>query len=219
MLPRALALAVAIAAAPASAAPAAALRTDARCYQETQAVVLTGTGYAPLATVIVSRDGRPLGTARTDADGAFRRRFVTPRLPSRREVVYRLSATDGNATARVRYRATKVFAGYRPTSGDPRRLRVRFFVSGFALARPRAPVYLHYVRRSTNRVRRTVRLGTALGSCGVIGGTRPRRLFPFRPARGTWILQFDTARRYERPTGRRSTPWVRRPVEVFARRR
>lgn len=218
--PAALALTIAamLAAAPA-AASAATLTTDTRCYQEGQEVVLNGSGYAPLSQVNVSRDGRPLGTAQADGNGAFQRKFPTDELPgSRRESVFSLTATDALNTASTRYRVTKVFADFAPGSGDPRRLRVRFSVFGFGLARPRSSVYLHYVRRSTGRVARTVRLGTARGTCGVVRRTKRRRLFPFAPARGTWILQFDTVRRYRRATSRRTTPWVRKPVEVFARR-
>lgn len=212
-------LAVALVAAPA-AASAASLSTDTRCYQETQEVVLNGTGYAPLATINVSLGDKPLGTAAADANGSFQRKFSTPELPAgQREAVYVLTATDQVNTASTRYRSTKVFADFSPGAGNPRRLRVRFSVAGFGLARPQASVYLHYVRRSTGQVRRTIRLGTTRGTCGVIRRTKLRRLFPFAPAPGTWILQFDTVARYERATSRRTTPWVRKPVEVFTRRR
>jgi hypothetical protein len=56
------------------------------------------------------------------------------------------------------------------------------------------------------------------GSCGAIPRTKLRKLFPFTPEHGTWILQFDTVRRYARATGKRTTPWVRKPVEVLTRR-
>lgn len=210
----AFALAGALVVAPA--ASAATLSTDARCYQETQEVVLNGRGYAPRSTVTVSRDGAQLGSAQTDADGAFQRKFATPELPGgRREAVYVLSATDALSTATTRYRSTKVFADFSRGSGDT--TRVRFSVFGFGLARRRASVYLHYVRRSTGKVRRTIRLGTARGTCGVIRRTKLRRPFPFAPQRGIWILQFDTVKRYERATSRRTTPWVRKRVEVFTR--
>ena len=218
--PTALTLAVGALLAGAPAASAATLTTDTRCYQEGQEVVLNGTGYAPLGVVTVMRDGAPLGTATADVNGAFQRKFATPELPAtQRETVYLLSASDGTSNASTRYRATKVFADFAPGSGDPTRLQVRFTVAGFGLARPHATVYLHYVRKSTGNVQTTVRLGTARGTCGVIRQTRKRHLFPFKPARGTWILQFDTVRRYERATTRRTTPWVRKPVEVFARKR
>jgi hypothetical protein len=202
------------------AASAASLSTDARCYQETQEVVLNGSGFTPLATINVSLDTQPLGTAQADANGAFQRKFPTAELPAgSREVVYTLVATDQVTTASTRYRSTKVFADFTPASGDPTRLRVRFNVAGFGLAHANSTVYLHYVRKSTGNVFQTVRLGRVTGTCGVIRATRKRRLFPFAPARGTWILQFDTVRHYERATSRRTTPWVRKPVEVFARSR
>jgi hypothetical protein len=201
-------------------ASAASITTDTRCYQETQEVVLNGSGFTPLAMVNVSLDTQPLGVAQADANGAFQRKFPTPELPSgRRETVYTLLATDQVSTASTRYRSTKVFADFLPASGDPTKLRVRFSVAGFGLTRPRSTVYLHYVRKSTGNVFQTVRLGTVKGTCGVIRATKKRRLFPFAPARGTWILQFDTVRRYERATTRRTTPWVRKPVEVFTRGR
>jgi len=202
----------------ASSASAATLTTDTRCYQDTQEVVLNGSGYVPLSTVTVSRDTTALGSATADANGSFQRKFVTPELGSaRKEAVYTLTASDQVNTASTNYRATKVFADFAPGSGDPTRLRVRFNVAGFGLARQNASVFLHYVRRSTGTVARTIRLGTARGTCGVIRATRKRRLFPFAPARGTWILQFDTVAKYERATSRRTTPWVRKPVQVFAR--
>ncbi len=202
------------------AADAATLATDTRCYQEGQDVVLNGAGFAPLSPVTVSREGRPLGSAQTDANGAFQRKFPTNELPSgTKEGVFNLSATDALTTAATRYRVTKVFADFSPGSGDPRRLRVRFSVFGFGLVRSGSTVYLHYVRRSSGQVRRTIRLGNVRGTCGVIRRTKRRRLFPFNPASGQWILQFDTVKRYERATSRRTTPWVRKPVEVFTRNR
>jgi hypothetical protein len=222
MMPRPLAFAVALVAvaAGAPAASAATLTTDTRCYQETQEVVLNGSGYAPSSTVSVILDGTAIGTAAADVNGTFQRKFVTPELPSgKREQIYNLRATDQINEAATRYRATKVFADFSPGSGDPTRLKVRFSVAGFGLARRNASVYLHYVRKSTGHVARTVRLGTARGTCGVIRATKLRRLFPFAPARGTWILQFDTVKRYERATSRRKTPWVRKPVEIFTRKR
>lgn len=215
----ALALACAAVLPAAPSASAATLQTDAPCYQETQEVVLKGSGYAPLSTVTVARDGTPLGTAQADADGTFQSKFATPELPGgHREDVYTLTATDALNSGTTRYRSTKVFADFSPGSGDPTRLRVRFNIYGFGLADPRAKVYLHYVRRSTGVARRTIELGSVGGTCGAIPRTKLRKLFPFTPEHGTWILQFDTVKRYARATGKRTTPWVRKPVEVFTRR-
>jgi hypothetical protein len=205
-------------AAGAPAARAATLTTDTRCYQETQEVIVNGAGFAPLSAVTISRNNTVLGTAQADANGAFRNKFDTPELPNDvRERLYRLSATDMVNSAMTSYRSTRIFANFRPSTGSPATLRVRFTVNGFGLVRRRAPVYLHYVRPNGN-ARRTILLGRARGVCGTIAQTRLRRLFPFSAERGTWILQFDTRQKYERATSKRRTPWVRKPVEIFSGR-
>lgn len=207
--------AVALAAALPAGAAAATLQTDARCYQETGEVIISGSGFAPLSAVAITRDGTPLGTAQADAAGAFRNKIDTPELPREvRERRYVLSASDALSTATATYRASRIYAGFRPTRGNPATLRVRFGVYGFGLVRASSPVYLHYVRPD-GRAARTVRLGTARGVCGRIVRTRRRHLFPFAAERGRWILQFDTRARYERATSRRRTPWVRKPVEIL----
>lgn len=203
----------------ASSACAATLTTDTRCYQETQEVVVNGTGFAPSSVVTISRDDTVLGSTQTDAEGSFRNKFDTPELPQNvRERLYEISASDAANAAQTSYRATRIFASFRPRTGNPSTLRVRFSVFGFGLVRRRAPVYLHYVRPN-GRVARTIKLGTATGVCGAIAQTRKRRLFAFNASQGTWILQFDTRSRYERATSKRRTPWVRKPVEIFSRTR
>jgi hypothetical protein len=201
----------------ASSAAAATLTTDTRCYQETQEVIVNGSGFAPSSIVTISRDGAVLGSTQTDASGAFRNKFDTPELPEDvRERLYSISATDSASTAQTSYRSTRIFASFRPRTGNPSTLKVRFSVYGFGLVRRRPPVYLHYVRPD-GKVARTIKLGTATGVCGAIAQTRQRRLFAFDASKGKWILQFDTRSKYERATFKRRTPWVRKPVEIFSR--
>jgi len=197
----------------------ATLKTETRCIQETLEVIVNGAGFAPSSIVTISRDGELLGSTQTDATGAFRNKFATPELPENvRERLYSVSATDLTNTAATSYRATRIFASFRPRSGNPSTLKVRFSVYGFGLVRRRAPVYLHYVRPDGTAAR-TIKLGTATGVCGAIAQTRQRRLFAFEAAKGVWILQFDTRSKYERATSKRRTPWVRKPVEIFSRTR
>lgn len=210
-----LALATTLLAAPA--AGAATLATSTRCYQELQDVIITGTGYAPMGKVAISRDGEPFGTADADAAGAFTVKFPASELPrGDRESVSTLTAIDGALnTASTRYRTTRIFADFAPSEGDPRTLKVRFEVNGFGLLRRNASVYLHYVNPNGKSVR-TVRLGTARGTCGKVTRTRLRHLFPFpEPQRGRWVLQFDTNSRYTRATSRSPYIWVRKPVLIF----
>lgn len=210
-------LALAAFAALAAAAPpanAAALRTDTRCYQEQQEVVVRGAGFAPLSIVNVARNGKVFASAQADANGTFVGKFATPVTPDEvRERLYRLTASDMVNTAQTTYRSTKIFANFKPGSGNPATLRVRFTINGFGLVQRRSSVYLHYVAPN-GKARRTVRLGRAAGVCGRIARTRKRRLFPFKAERGKWILQFDTRKRYERATSKRRTPWVRKPVRI-----
>jgi hypothetical protein len=209
-----LALAASLAIAPA--AVAATLSTDTRCYQETQDVVVSGSGYAPMSTIAISRDGAAFGTATADANGSFQAKFQAAELPSsEREAITTLTATDGAlTTANTRYRTSKIYADFDPDSGSPKSLQVRFSVNGFGLLRKHASVYLHYVSPG-GTVRRDVRLGTALGTCGKIRQTRLRHLFPFPAERGRWILQFDTNSTYTRATSKSPYIWVRKPVEIF----
>ena len=201
----------------APAASAATLGTDRGCYQETQEIVVGGTGFAPQSVVTLSRNGTVLGSAQTDASGTFRNKIDTPELPeSVREREYTLTATDAATTAHATYRASRIAATFKPRSGNPSTLEVRFSINGFSLVAPNAPVYLHYVRPD-GKAQRTIKLGTATGLCGVIAQTQLRRLFPFTASKGTWILQFDTRAGYQRATFKRRTPWVRKPVQIFSR--
>lgn len=211
-------LASAAAAVGPQAAGAATLATDSRCYQETQDVVVSGGGYAPGGQVSITRDGAPFGVATADAAGSFQAKFAAEELRrSERERVTTLTATDASLnTAATRYRTTKVYADFDPDAGDPKTLTVRFTVNGFALLRRRASVYLHYISPG-RKLRRTVRLGTARGTCGKIARTRERHLFPFPAERGRWILQFDTNKTYTRATSRSPYIWVRKPVEIFTK--
>ena len=202
----------------APAALAATLTTDTRCYQETQDVVVSGTGFAPMGAVSIASDSIAFGTANADAAGNFQAKFPASELGrDQRETVTSLTATDGALnTASTRYRTTKIFADFDPDSGDPKTLTVRFSVNGFGLLRRHASVYLHYISPG-GKLRRDVRLGTALGTCGVIRKTRERHLFPFPAEPGRWILQFDTNKKYTRATSKSPYIWVRKPVEIYTK--
>jgi hypothetical protein len=118
--------------------------------------------------------------------------------------------TDGVRRATTRFRSTIFGADFRPDRGDPATLRVRFYAFDFGLGRT---VYLHYIAPS-RRHRTTVRLGRTGGPCGTVS-TPLRRAFPFRPAPGSWRLQFDSRRVYDatppRPYVRLIVPILRNP--------
>ncbi|HEU4703621.1 MAG TPA: hypothetical protein VFS37_14155 [Conexibacter sp.] len=213
------ALAVVLACVPASAAARATLTTDARCYLQSAQLQMTASGLAPNAPLTVSLDGRQLNygdssTPRSDAAGSFAGSFATPTLAADAvQQRHLLVVSDGRRRPRARFTVTRpAGADFQPSSGDPRTLRARFRVWGFGVHDAGGePVWLHWVSpRGT--VRRNAALGRTAGDCGALT-TQPRRVFPFAPEAGRWVLVFDTHRRYRaHATG----PRAKIPVHVRA---
>lgn len=164
-----------------------------RCYLSNEQGTLIGRGFAPNATWTAKLGGRrTLGTGRTDARGRLRARFTAPTYRGTRGTRrFTLAITDGPNVARTTFLMSPLSATFRPRTGDPARLRVRWRVLGIG---PRRGVYVHYLN-PRGRHRRTVRIGTSDRVCGALK-TGPIALFPFRYAFGTWTLQVDTARRW-----------------------
>jgi hypothetical protein len=144
-----------------------------------------------------------LGALTADASGAVAGRFQAPSLAagqfrSTRSLTARESA--GNlAAAPVELR--RLAADFLPSSGNPLRLRVRFFVYGFGpLLSARnlpvsQPVYEH-VFDPAGRRRATFLVGRTSGPCGDLR-TGVRRILPFRRvANGRWRFVFTTKVRY-----------------------
>jgi hypothetical protein len=191
-------------AAPAAAAPAT-LTTDARCYAQGASLRMTATGLAPRAPLTVTLDGRQLSygdgsTPTADDAGSFASSFATPALAAgAHEQRHVLVVSDGTQRPRARFTVSRPpGADFQPASGDPRTLRARFDAWGFALGaaggRARMPVWLHWVSPIGN-VRRSAPLGRTGGACGTLT-TQPRRVFPFAPETGRWLLVLDAHRRY-----------------------
>lgn len=193
-----------------SAASAATISVDRSCYadpgQRKDTVKLTGSGFTPSAQYQVTLDGRPLtgGTGMTDAAGNLSGTFTSPQLADgTRAHRYTLGVQEGANAPTTTFQVSRLLADFTPAAGDPQSLEVRFEVFGFGLsgvANP--PIYLHYVRPDNGKVQRTVRLGTGQGVCGTIPHTPRHRLFPFPARRGTWRLQFDTAKTYVKGTSK-----------------
>ncbi len=213
MRSRSIALLVTIGAVAGGAAPAQAaeIRVDRACFADPQdredTIKLSGSGFTPNAAYQVTLDGQPLtgGNGSTDAAGNMSGRFVAPSLRTVSRVArqhrFRLSVQEGANTPTTSFTVSRLFASFKPSTGNPTSLRVRFSLYGFSLqGDTRPPVYVHYVGPS-GRVAQTTRLGNATQACGFLRTSR-RRLFPFLPRRGAWRLQFDTRKRYARGTTR-----------------
>lgn len=202
---------------PATAAAPATLTTDARCYLQGAHPQMTASGLAPNAPLTVVLDGRALSygdgsTPTSDDAGSFSGSFPAPALAAgavqRRHV---LVVSDGTRRPRARFTVTRPAGGdFQPASGDPRTLKARFRVWGFGFdGGDGDAVWLHWISpRGT--VRRNAALGAAGGDCGALT-TRPRRVFPFAPEAGRWLLVLDTHRRYRVQA---AGPRAKIPVQV-----
>jgi hypothetical protein len=198
----------------ASAAPA--IHVDRPCYADPSLredrVHLSGSGFTPLTTYQVTLDGRELpgGTGQVGATGAIDGSFAAPDLSMLGkgvgEHVYELGVhevRDPEADAPVisagtQFGVSRLSVAFRPARGNPSSLRVTYRMQGFSLGGRVTPsVYVHWIAPD-GRLRRTARVGTALGPCGEIRASTRRRLFPFQPERGRWRLQFDTSRHFRK---------------------
>ena len=201
----ALACGLALAIAPAATAHAATLRTDARCYLQGAPLRMSAASLTPDAPLTVALDGQALryrngSTPSADAAGSFAGSFAVPALaPGVTQLRHVLAVSDGIHRPRTRFTVTRATgADFEPSSGDPRTLRARFSVWGFALASggrvTRMRVWLHWIAPDGS-VRASAPLGTTRGDCGALT-TAPRRVFPFAAQTGRWVLVLDTHRRY-----------------------
>jgi hypothetical protein len=175
-----------------SAASAAELNVSPqkRCYSSGEAVNLLGTGFSPLGSATVTRDGTLLGALNTDANGAFNGVLTLAQNSGRRARTY--TATDDanpGTTASAQITVSSVRVGLAPASGAPGR-RLRITARGFTTGRT---LWAHITRgRST----RNVKIGRLKGACG--GLKTRKRLLPQNAAVGVHTIQFDTFRRLNR---------------------
>lgn len=220
-------------------ASAASLGADQRCYVAGETATVTGSGFTAGAPVAITQSGLQLAPVTSDASGAIRTRFTVPAVAEGlEESQLEVTAGDGATGARAMVNVVRAGAAFTPETGNPRTMKVRHVVAGFGLALNRPSVYLHYVSPQAQREEgksggastgkstggstglppnppgvRSRRIGLLRGPCGVLR-TSPRKLFPFRPAAGRWLLQYDTNPRYTRGTASSSFFWVRKVVTV-----
>ena len=174
------------------------------CYSSGESVNLLGSGFSPLGSVNVSRDGTSLGSLSTDANGAFNGILTLAQNSGRRTKTY--TATDGmnsTLTASAQITVSSVRVGLKPASGPPGRLltiTARGFTTGSTL-------WAHVVR---GKSKRNLKIGRLKGACG--GLKTRKRLLPRNAAVGIYTVQFDTFRRYSprRPVRDRYTIAVSR---------
>jgi hypothetical protein len=194
-------LARAAGAPPASAAQSATIATGKSCYLVGQAARLTGSGFVATRIYTVTIDGIYFGQSTTSTAGAFAISVHPGGLPAGApQHVDHLQVSDGTNLAETTFTVTRSLgARFLTSRGNPQTVRGRFQVWGFSLGGVARPVYVHYVNPS-GQVRKTVQIGRAAGQCGYLTAGS-RRLFPLSVSPGTWTLQLDSHRAYNRHPG------------------
>ena len=100
-MPRSLAVAagLVVLAAPASASAAElTVNPQKRCYSSGETVNLIGSGFSPLGSATVTRDGSPLGSLSTDGNGAFNGTINYGAMKTALSRGYEVSSTDTGHT-------------------------------------------------------------------------------------------------------------------------
>jgi hypothetical protein len=191
---RSLAVAASLAAlaAPASAsgAPSLTVVPEKPCYSHGEAVNLIGSGFGPLGSATITRDGALVGALDTDAFGAFNGILTLAQNSGRRTKTY--TATDEatpTLTASDQITVSAVRAGLRPKNGAPGRV-MRITARGFTTGET---LWAHVVH---GKSKRHLKIGRLKGACGVLEARR--RLLPRNAAIGVHRIQFDTFRTYRR---------------------
>jgi hypothetical protein len=195
----------AIGAAPAAALPQ--LQPLKPCYvaaqeEQREFVVVDGSGFTPFGFVDIFVDDtqqpKTDPEARAAYDGTLKGSVPAPFIESgQRTFTLRATERDNvDNTASTTSKVTRLSVEQVPAKASTRE-RVRFRGRGFTTRVPGvvpdttvpAPVYAHYV--FAGKSRKTVRIGTPTGDCGLISSKR--RQFPFKksPQVGVWTIQFD----------------------------
>lgn len=199
---RSLAVAASLVALAAPAAASAATLTvtpQKPCYSTGESVHLIGSAFTPSGSASITRDGTPVGSLNTDANGAFD--GVLTLAQNRGSQAKTYTATDGTnptLTASAQITVSAVRVSLKPLKGNPRR-RLRINAKGFTTGRT---LWAHVVR---GRSKRNLKIGRLRGACGDLRARR--RLLPRNTRLGVYTIQFDTFRGYnaKRPVRDRYT--------------
>jgi hypothetical protein len=177
-------------AAPATASAASlGVTPQKRCYSSGESVNLLGTGFSPLGSASVMRDGTALGALQTDANGAFNGILTLAQTTGKQTKTY--TARDdavSTLTASAQITVSAVRVDLSPSDGAPGR-RMSIKASGFTTGKT---LWAHVTK---GKSKRTLKIGSLSGACGRLK-TR-RRLLPRNAALGLHTIQFDTFRRYD----------------------
>jgi hypothetical protein len=174
-------------------ASAAEVSVDQDCFAQGKTVTITGSGYTPGSTATLVL-GTATGTTPVDDQGGFTTTLTAPQTSLKHPGAQQLSlsATDAAgvaATTPVNIARTGVDGV--PSTSKPHQ-RITWNIAGFPGIKA---LYGHW--RIHGRTRANHRMGVPKGPCGVLH-VRARQIEAKHVLFGTWLVQFDFNRRYDR---------------------
>jgi hypothetical protein len=192
--------------APASAS-AADVTVDYACYVENGSIGASGSGYTPNSIATLTLDGTT-SSADTDAAGAFSTTLTAPittlKHPGAQQYTLSTRDVDTGAEATTTILVVKLGVDAVPPTAKPHS-RITWFFGGFPSQKA---IYGHW--RFGGKTRANHRMGQPQGPCGVLKA-RSRQIEASKIRFGTWTVQFDHNRGYDK----NAKPRVTVKINVF----
>jgi hypothetical protein len=186
--------------APASAS-AADVTVDLPCYAEGRGMTVSGTGYTPNSVATLTLDGTT-SAADTDATGAFSTQLIAPttslKHPGAQQFALSTRDVDTGAEATTNINVAKLGVDAFPLTAKPH-ARITWYLAGFPSQKA---IYGHW--RFGGKTRANHRMGQPQGPCGVLKA-RARQIEAGKIRFGTWTVQFDHNRAYDKHASPRVT--------------
>jgi hypothetical protein len=192
----------------ASGASAATVSVNAACYvigNTLPTITVTGSGFVPGDAVqLTDATGDLDGTATADADGDIDTTVSAPRYLFKKPTTYTdtITATDTTLVGTmVTATTTTLLAPLAVSAGKTHKepglkaftLSTTWTFSGFTEGQT---IYGHYLNGGKQVARQ--KFGTAVGPCGML--TVKDKLYPAKPTKRSYKVQFDTSKAYSRKT-------------------
>ena len=186
--------------APASAS-AADVTVNQECYAENGSIRVDGSGYSPNSIATLTLDGTT-SSADTDATGTFSTVLTAPvtSLEHPGAARYTLSTrdVDSGAETSTTIMVAKVGVDAFPLTAKPH-ARITWFFGGLPSQKA---IYGHW--RFGGKTRANHRMGVPKGPCGVLR-VKARQIEASKIRFGTWTVQFDFNRVYDKHAAPRAT--------------
>ena len=181
-------------------ADAATVSVPGTCFVSSRPITVAGSGFTPGGPVTISGD--VFGSTVADGAGNIAAQVSAPVVstiaPKRVAVTVTDATNPANRTGAFVPVIRGLFVTNGPLSGRPRQ-KTTWRFAGFV---PGTAIYGHY--RFGGRTIKNYRFGKAAGPCGTL--TARARSVPIAAGRlhsGTWTLQLDQRRHYQRSGARR----------------